>query len=96
MNLALDQLATAVFQKKSFRDCSLDELESLSKDYPYFAPLSLLQTAKLQDLNSLDFDKQLQHTSLYFPNPLMLDVLLFGKGEGNIEKKEIEEYGEHC
>ena len=92
INLALDQLATAVLQKKTFRDCSVQELESLSNDYPYFAPLSLLKAAKLQDLKSLDFDKQLQHTSLYFPNPLLLDIILFGKGEGDVEKNEIENH----
>lgn len=53
-----------------------ETLVTLAKDYPYFAPVQLLLSAKLKANNSHQFEKQVQKTNLYFPNPYWLHYLL--------------------
>src|SRR6185503_10804516 len=77
MNSAIHELAKAVL-KKPLHDCSLEELEHLTRQYPYFAPAQLLLAKKLsvEQNESPAYNEQVQRTSLYFPNRVWLDHLL--------------------
>ncbi|HET6994716.1 MAG TPA: hypothetical protein VFI06_07025 [Chitinophagaceae bacterium] len=77
MNSAIHELAKAVL-KKPLDDCSLEELEHLTRQYPYFAPAQLLLAKKLSEeqTDSPAYNEQVQRTSLYFPNRVWLDHLL--------------------
>jgi hypothetical protein len=77
MNSAIHELAKAVL-KKPLHDCSLEELEQLTRQYPYFAPAQLLLAKKLsvEQNESPAYNEQVQRTSLYFPNRVWLDHLL--------------------
>jgi hypothetical protein len=85
MNFPVYELANAVF-KKPLQECSIEELQQLAQQYPYFGPAQLLLAKKLsllsngQDDNSLLYEEQLQKTSLYFQNRVWLHHLL---NEGN-------------
>src|SRR5258706_14506468 len=75
MNIAFNEVAIAVL-KKRLQDCSLDELQQLADQYPYFSPAHLLLAKKLQEESSSSYEEQVQKTSLYFQNRLWLNYLL--------------------
>jgi tetratricopeptide (TPR) repeat protein len=66
--------------KKSFDDCSVEELEKLANQYPYFAPVQYLFTEKLRVTDHATYEKQLQKLALFFHNPFWLDHLLHEDG----------------
>src|SRR5687767_10100231 len=70
-----DSLVQALFNKPSLQDCSLQQVDYLAHQYPYFntAQMLLLQKA---GKNSEVFTKQLQRTALHFSNPLHLHYWL--------------------
>ena len=72
----IDTLVKAVFQKESLNDCSLEELQTLARQYSYFTPVQLLLTEKLSLENENLYKEQLQKLALHFNNPLWLDYLL--------------------
>jgi tetratricopeptide (TPR) repeat protein len=78
----LDTLVKAIFQKESLNDCSLEELQTLARQYSYFSPVQLLFTEKLRSENENLYKEQLQKLALYFSNPLWLDYLLNGYKTG--------------
>jgi len=78
----LDTLVKAIFQKESLNDCSLEELQTLARQYSYFSPVQLLFTEKLRSENENLYKEQLQKLALYFSNPLWLDYLLNGYETG--------------
>lgn len=90
-----DTLANFIFQKNSLDDCSLEELQAITKEYPYFKPVQFLLTEKLKAIDKDLYDHQLQKLSLHFYNPLWLDFLLneykTGKDELKEERKNIVE-----
>ena len=69
----------ALYHLTGFKDLSLVNEETLVKladNYPYFAPVQMLLSAKYKTDNSSDFIKQVQKTSLYFTNPYWLHYLI--------------------
>jgi hypothetical protein len=77
MNTA-DALVKSIFQRESLQDCSLDELQAIAREYPYFVPVQLLLAEKLRTNNNASYNEQLKKISLHFNNPLWLDFLLNG------------------
>jgi hypothetical protein len=75
---AIATLVRSIFQKDSLHDCSVEELESLARQYPYFTPAQLLLAEKLKSVDENRYKEQLQKLSLHFSNPLWLDYLLNG------------------
>lgn len=75
MNTAIDQLSASIFNK-SLQECSEEELQLLTQQYPWFAPAQLLYAKKLQASGSPLYEDQVQKTSLYFQNRLWLQHLL--------------------
>ncbi len=53
-----------------------DSLLALANEYPYFAPIQLLLSAKLKETNALTFNSQAQKTNFYFSNPYWVHFLL--------------------
>jgi hypothetical protein len=83
MNIAANELTNVIF-KKPLQECSVEELQQLVQQYPYFGPAHLLLTKKLKEENSASYDEQLQNTSLYFQNRIWLHYLL-NDGSTNVE-----------
>lgn len=84
MNPLIDQLVQSVLKKKSLDECSIQELQQMSDQYPYFGIAQLLLAEKMKSENSSGYKDQLQKTSLFFQNPLWLDHLLNETGKATV------------
>jgi len=87
MNTA-DTLANFIFQKNSLDDCTLEELQAVARDYPYFKPVQFMLAEKLKTIDEDLYNQQMQKLSLHFYNPLWLDFLLNGYKTDKEELKE--------
>jgi hypothetical protein len=81
---AVATLVRSIFQKDSLHDCTVEELESLTREYPYFTPAHFLLAQKLRSIDENLYREQLQKLSLHFSNPLWLDYLLNGYGDVSV------------
>src|SRR5688572_12571848 len=90
MGFTVDDLARLALQKKSWDDCSLQELQQIASTYPYYKPVHLLLAKKLQGHNGR-LQNQVSLASLYFPDPAWFDHLLNDKGSVSINKMEKQE-----
>src|SRR5690349_10247624 len=77
----IQTVVRSVLQKESLDDCSVEELQSLSQQYPYFSAVQFLLAEKLKSADDHFYRQQLQKLSLHFSNPLWLDYLLNGYDE---------------
>ena len=75
MTNRFDALTQQLFQK-SIADCSVEELENLANDYPYFAPAQYILLAKLKDADDNGYQAQLQKAILYYQDPITFDHFL--------------------
>jgi len=81
MNSDVDELAQAVLNKP-LHECSLDELQQVADQYPYFGPIQFLLAKKITESSSIaednqaQYEEQVQKASLYFQNRVWLDHLL--------------------
>jgi hypothetical protein len=78
MNDTISTLVKSVFQKESLHDCSVEELQTITRQYPYFTPAQLLLAEKLKSSDDHLHKEQMQRLSLYFNNPMWLDYLVNG------------------
>ncbi len=78
MNDTVSKLVKSVFQKESLHDCTLEELQIIARQYPYFTPAQFLLAEKLKSTDENLHKEQMQKISLYFTNPLWLDYLANG------------------
>lgn len=76
MDSTIQSLTQKLLGKSSLEDCSIADLQSMVKQYPYFVPAQLLYAQKLKDTNAVLYLQQLQKTSLYFQNPFWLQYIL--------------------
>ena len=86
MNDRTSTLAQSVL-KKDLSDCSIEELQRLAIDYPYFTPAQFLLVQKLKESNHELYNEQIQKLSLHFSNSLWLDHLLQENDKMLIEEK---------
>jgi tetratricopeptide (TPR) repeat protein len=70
MNVLSEQVV-----KKSFKDCSIEELQKLTADFPYFAPAHFLLLKKLDPVTEA-YRKQYQKAILYFNDPLSFEYFI--------------------
>jgi hypothetical protein len=93
MRNAIDGLVKSFLQKESLEECSIQELQLLSRRHPYSATAQLLLAEKMKAGNANAYNEQFQKTTLYFHNPLWMDQLLQAKGDAMIHtrNKEIRE-----
>ena len=82
MHELINKLAFSLFKKNNIGDCSIEEIQELAKQYPYFSSAQILLSAKQKQSNDPEFEKQLITTSLHVSNPLWLDHLLNSEPPG--------------
>ena len=80
----IEPLLKTILGKDNIAACGLSELQSLTRQYPYFAPLHLLLAEKIRTLDEDLYEQQLEKASLYVHKPLWLHYLL-NKGKFDIE-----------
>jgi len=78
MNDGISTLVKSIFQKESLHECSVEELQNLARQYPYFTPAQFLLAEKLKLVDDNLYKEQMQELSLHFNNPLWLDYLSNG------------------
>src|SRR5437773_1415719 len=94
MNDRVSTLMRSVLKKDSLDDCSIEELQKLAAEYPYFTPAQFLLVQKLRETNQALYREEVQKLSLHFQNPLWLKhILEQEKTEMLTEEKPIEEEG---
>lgn len=76
MSERIHALAQHLLHKSSVEECSLEELQHLTKRYPFFAPAQFLLLQKLKDTGSPDAAAQQRKAVLYFHDPLQFDHFL--------------------
>jgi hypothetical protein len=76
MHDLINKLAFSLFKKNGIEECTIEEIESLAKKFPYFSSAQLLLAAKEKQIGHNEFEKQLAVTSLHVSNTLWLDHLL--------------------
>jgi hypothetical protein len=76
-----DALAQAVFQKPSLQSCSLQQVDYLAHQYPYFTAAQLLLLQKTEP-GSEDYRQLLHHVALHVSNPLQFQTWLQPDGFG--------------
>lgn len=69
----MESMINTILQKSSIDECGLHELQSLARQYPYFAPFHLMLAEKIKTLDESLYEYQLEKASLYVHNPLWLD-----------------------
>ena len=76
MNIVVNDLIQSVAGKPSLHDCSLDELQQLVNQYPYFGPAQFLLAKKLKEENSSLLKDHIGKAGLYFQDTLWYHQLL--------------------
>ena len=76
MQAPFDNIVQHLFHQPSLQSVTVDELERMAIQHPYFAPAHFLLLKKMQDITHPAFNAQLHKTTLYFNNPLWLQFLL--------------------
>ncbi len=76
MTEIFDRFANTYFKKSSLEDCSLEQLHSFAAQYPYFSTAHYLLTKKLMKEDPAGGRRQFINSSIYYHNPLWVDVRL--------------------
>lgn len=76
MQSPFDNIVQHLFHQPSLHSVTVDELEHMAGQHPYFAAAQFLLLKKMQDTAHPQFTEQLQKTTIYFNNPLWLQYLL--------------------
>jgi len=80
MNFTVNEITKSITGKLSLNDCSVEQLQQLTNQYPYSAPAQFLLARKLKEISSTSLSNHIQKASLYFQNPLWFDYLLNDEG----------------
>lgn len=91
MNPAVNELVKTVVEKNSLEECSVEELQHLVSQFPYFGPAQFLLAQKLKQQNSPLYTKQSQKAILYFQDHLWFDYLSGEESTGIISSAKHEE-----
>lgn len=76
MSERIHGLAQLLPDKTSLEECSLEELQHITKRFPYFAPAQFLLLQKLKESSSPDYEAQHRKALLYFHDPLLFDYFI--------------------
>jgi hypothetical protein len=76
MSERIHALAQHLLGKSSIEECSLEELQHITKRFPFFAPAQFLLLEKLKAAGSPDAAAQQRKAVLYFHDPLQFDHFL--------------------
>lgn len=75
MNNVINELTRSIVDKSSLHECSVNELQELTRQYPYFGPAQFLLARKLKEENSPLYEQQSQKAILFFQDHLWFDYL---------------------
>jgi len=89
MQAPFDNIVQHLFHQPSLHSVTVDELENMAKQHPYFAAAHFLLLKKMQDTDHPQFNTQLHKTTLYFNNPLWLQFLLQPESAANFTVSEV-------
>jgi hypothetical protein len=92
MTNRFDVLTQQLFQK-NIDDCSVEELQNLAHDYPYFAPAQYALLLKLKTTDHNGYQAQLQKAILYYHDPLVFDQFINAEDYGvdfTVKEQEFE------
>ncbi|MGN6617391.1 MAG: hypothetical protein ACTHJ5_09460 [Ilyomonas sp.] len=81
MNKVEKNIVRLLTGKDHLEDVSVDELQTITNEHPYFSVAQLLLTKKMKQDNHPGFEHQLQKTALYFPNTGWLHYQLLHEEE---------------
>jgi hypothetical protein len=90
MNPAVNELVRSVVEKNSLEECSVDELQHLVSQFPYFGPAQFLLAQKLKQQHSPLYTQQSQKAILYFQDHLWFDYLSGDESTGIISTAKHE------
>jgi hypothetical protein len=76
MNLGWKHLAGQLLNGADLSKASLDEIDILLDEYPYFAGLHFLKAVKLKSLQTEEHTADFAKAALYFPNPHWFSLML--------------------
>ena len=76
MNLGWKHLAGQLLNGADLSKASLEEIDILLDEYPYFAGLHFLKAAKMKAMQPDDLSGNYSRASLYFPNPHWYSLML--------------------
>lgn len=76
MSERIHGLAQLLPDKTSLEEYSLEELQHITKRFPYFAPAQFLLLQKLKEAGSPDYEAQHRKALLYFHDPLLFDYFI--------------------
>ena len=92
MNARWNHIARSIFERPDVENISLDEMDYLVEEYPYFPIIHFLRTRKILADQLPESDSGAARTALYFPNPHWLQYQLDGiipAGEKELPLAEI-------
>jgi hypothetical protein len=93
MNLNQEKALFHLTGKLSLSQIAPETLQQLVDEAPYFAPIHFFQTAQKQIKDrSDDWKDSLQHTQLYFTNPLWLSLQLSGFEKEMVKSPESDSH----
>lgn len=76
MQDVINKLVFSIFKKEDLKECSAEELKFFAREYPFYSFGHLLYSSKLKETGNEEYKNEIQKTSLYFNNPLWLDLLV--------------------
>jgi hypothetical protein len=79
MNAAWNHIVRSIFEQPDVEKISLEELDYLLEEYPYFPVIHFLRTNKLLTENIPPESASISRTALYFQNPHWLNHQLYEK-----------------
>ncbi len=88
MNFTVNEMTKSITGKSSLDECSVEELQQLTNSYPYFAPAQFLLLKRLKITNSPLLASHIEKSSIYFKDPVWLDLLINDNNPVFVQKKE--------
>ena len=94
MNPSTDRVLRYLAGNENIENISIDELQNLADEHPYFAVAQFLLAKKLKVEKSSRFLRQVQKTNLYFSNPYWLHYQLSNEAWNKIVAGENDALGQ--
>jgi len=76
MDVQTGHVLQKLFSEGSLDNISVERLQQIVEEHPYFTFAQFLLARKLRDVSSSDFEAQSQKLALYFNEPIWLQTLL--------------------
>ena len=91
MNSTVNEITKSITGKPSLNECSVDELQQLTNQYPFYGPAQFLLVKKLKCESSPLLASHVQKALLYFQNQVWLNYQLTDAATNQIftQKEEV-------